>query len=78
MSRAMREKYCVGHCSDLFIETGIPQITREQLAAAAKQEALLRRQVAKDQRKAEKAARKIYEKNPKADRRNPANKIVFC
>lgn len=78
MSRAMREKYCVGHCSDLFIETGVPQIRRERLEAAAKAQDEIRKQVSKDQRKAERIARKIYEKNPKADRRNPANKIVFC
>jgi len=78
MSRAMREKYCVGHCSDLFIETGVPQITRERLEAAAKAQAEIRKQALKEEKKAERAAMKIYKKNPKADRRNPANKIVFC
>ena len=78
MSKAMREKYCSGHCSAGFIETGVPQIRRDRLEQAAKERAKLEREVAKADKKAERVAAKCYKKKCTSAKMPPAEKIVFC
>ena len=74
--RRLREKYGKGICGEAFIQTGVPQINKERLAAASKEVAKLEKEINKMIKKSEREALKIYKKNHKGAM-PPADQIIF-
>jgi len=77
MSKKMREKYGRGLVSKDFIETGVPTLRRERMAAAAKDMKKLDKQHEKALKKAEKRGEKLYRQQCKMADRTPAKNVVF-
>lgn len=78
MSRAMRERYASGICSAHYVETGLTQAMTERKAEAERDIAILMEQAKREQKNAERRARRAYKKRCRNKGIKESKQIIFC